>query len=254
MNNKTCKTRKNWKTTSKRNVSDKPRPPPDPKQGANPMPGTYADLIRRLHPQVIDGNWDPQQNAWLPSGRSCLLAKIAHALGFALGNTDDRAQGLKALAHALNTTPAHVYAHFVDVGCFMGNARSEAIDITNLNAFWTRLEAAGPPPASLYEKCLALAPLDGTNLSGLDLRSVSFYGASLRAVNFDGADLRDASFTNAVLDSATFRGANLRQADFYHASMPEADFSGADVSNTIFDQAAYPRAVFAGARVDAVAA
>lgn len=218
------------------------------------MPKTYADLIRRLRPQIIDGNWDPQQDAWLPSGRSCLLAKIAHALGFALGNTDDRAQGLKALAYTLNTTPAHVYAHFVDVGCFIGNARGEATDITNLDAFWTRLEAAGPPPASLHGKWLALAPLDSTDLSGLDLRSVSFYGASLRAVNFDSADLRDASFTNAVLDSATFRGADLRQVDFYHASMPEADFSGADVSNTSFDQATYPRTVFAGARVNTVAA
>lgn len=218
------------------------------------MPEAYTDLIRRLRPQVVDDAWNPWENAWLASGRSCILAKVAHALGAALGNVDDRSQGLKALARALGTTPAHVYAHFVDVGCFIGTARGEATDITNLDTFWTRLEAAGPPPTSLYEKWLALAPLDGADLSGLDLRNVSFHGASLRAVNFDGADLRGASFTNAVLDSATFRGADLRQADFYRAAMPEADFSGADVSDTVFDQASYPKAVFTHARVDARAA
>jgi hypothetical protein len=114
--------------------------------------------------------------------------------------------------------------------------------------------------------------LDGANLSELDLRAASFYGASLRGVNFRGADLtyvqfKSADLTNAILDStrigctdligATFVEASFRNADFTGACLAAADCRGADFSlawlnNTDISRSNFREAVFSNTRLSSV--
>lgn len=57
----------------------------------------------------------------------------------------------------------------------------------------------------------------GTDLSGLDLRNMSFSRLGLSSVDFSGSDLRGSSFFLCDLSSVDFSGADLRGADFTYA-------------------------------------
>jgi uncharacterized protein YjbI with pentapeptide repeats len=69
--------------------------------------------------------------------------------------------------------------------------------------------------------------LRGKDLSHVDLRGHSFYGANLENVNLFGADLRNCSFTYCNLKDANLAYALIDGADFRRA-----DLDGADLLHT----------------------
>lgn len=81
----------------------------------------------------------------------------------------------------------------------------------------------------LKDASFTKANMRGSNLSHVDARGVSFFGANLEGANLEGADLREASLdtarftrtnlTNAILEGAfafntKFEGSNIEGADF----------------------------------------
>jgi hypothetical protein len=94
--------------------------------------------------------------------------------------------------------------------------------------------------ASLSERTLRFANLDGSrlygaSLIGADLRGATLSdanlsGADLLAAHLNGADLNAATLNNADLIHATLNNATLIIADLTSAALTGADLSGADLS------------------------
>jgi uncharacterized protein YjbI with pentapeptide repeats len=79
---------------------------------------------------------------------------------------------------------------------------------------------------------------EGTDLSGLDLRSASFTGQTITGVNFQGADLRGASFFASRLYSLDLRGARTQGINFENSQAfgliaDELDFYGVTATGSI---------------------
>lgn len=79
----------------------------------------------------------------------------------------------------------------------------------------------------------------GSNLRGVNFRSMYLAGANLsemclREADFTGANARFADFSGADLTGAVMKLAHLAQADFSHASLDGAEFSQAILGGTVF--------------------
>lgn len=127
--------------------------------------------------------------------------------------------------------------------------------------------------------------LDGTDLSGANLRDTDFTSTDLRrskleaanlsksaliramfdsstapGANFEkalgyrtsfvGTDLSNAIFVKSEMQRANFTDANLHGANFSKSELGRADFSGADINNTVFSFSNLARADFSGAVFD----
>lgn len=119
--------------------------------------------------------------------------------------------------------------------------------------------------ASFANEDLTGADLRGLSFAGRDLRRALFEGALAAEVDFSGADLEGAVLTRASLAGARFEGAKLREAnlgeaDLTGAALDDADLSGAVLMRTTLKGASLARAnlskadllwaVLDGARLD----
>ncbi|MDD3594506.1 MAG: pentapeptide repeat-containing protein [Candidatus Gastranaerophilales bacterium] len=88
--------------------------------------------------------------------------------------------------------------------------------------------------------------LTESDLSGMELSGVSFYGHDLSGsdfsettldnVNFEGTDLSSATFARAHLTTVAFNGAVLNGTKFNNAQIYSCDFTDADMSGADFSE------------------
>ncbi len=71
------------------------------------------------------------------------------------------------------------------------------------------------------------ANLEGTDLSGVDLRQANLEGVNLYRANLQGTNFQGAYLGGACLKEANLQGANLREADLGRANLKGADLTGA---------------------------
>ena len=90
-----------------------------------------------------------------------------------------------------------------------------------------------------YQDVISLMDINvaKVDLSGLDLRGISFEGARCYGTNFTGCNLKAADFTEAFCNGAQFVGCNLSGANFASASLNFADFSQTNLRSTNFKDA-----------------
>ena len=99
----------------------------------------------------------------------------------------------------------------------------------------------------LYETNLisgsrSVLPLNGADLSDIDLRGallpgINLKGSSLMRGQFQGTHLESAYLMDTYLEDARFSGASMMEANLGNAYLLEADFSGADLQNAILKDA-----------------
>lgn len=86
-------------------------------------------------------------------------------------------------------------------------------------------------------RSLAMANLEGLDLSGADLFNGHFQEAKLSGANLNNARLIFAILHGADLSNANLRGADLRSADLTGANLTQADLRGADLREAILRDA-----------------
>ena len=106
-------------------------------------------------------------------------------------------------------------------------------------------------------------PLDGANLSGVNLSEAKLPFASISRANLasanlshadlTGANLRGADLTSANLLSANLWGADLREvllsnADLSYANLFHADLSEADLTNVLLNETVFADTVLSGTK------
>jgi len=90
-----------------------------------------------------------------------------------------------------------------------------------------------------YQKVISEMDLNvaKVDLSGLDLRGISFESACCYGTNFSGCNLKAVDFTEAFCNGAQFVGCNLTGTNFASASLKFADFSQTNLRSTNFRDA-----------------
>jgi uncharacterized protein YjbI with pentapeptide repeats len=90
-------------------------------------------------------------------------------------------------------------------------------------------------------------PLEGLDLSNLDLGGFDFSGKVLNGCKFDRANLTRCRFAGSTLRGASFRGADLGASVFDYATLEKASFAAAKLDGSSFRGAVLSDASFAGA-------
>jgi uncharacterized protein YjbI with pentapeptide repeats len=72
----------------------------------------------------------------------------------------------------------------------------------------------------------------GADLSGSDLRRVTFEECKFEAANFRGAQISDVTFDNCALNDADFTDARIRKALFRQCAIKGVDLTNADFVDT----------------------
>ncbi len=111
--------------------------------------------------------------------------------------------------------------------------------------------AKTPPEMRNQDELKISQDMHGKDLNGyefvkLDLRSVDFGEADLRAAIFNnsqlqGTDLSGADLEDAVAFACDFEGADLRDANFTQALLMESNFAGARIEGADFTDAVISR-------------
>ncbi len=87
-----------------------------------------------------------------------------------------------------------------------------------------------------------IVSLDGANLKGINLSSITLCGADLSGANLDGiysygGDFGKAGLIRASLWKATLKGSNLNRADLHGATLYEVNLSNSDLSGADLSEA-----------------
>ena len=92
--------------------------------------------------------------------------------------------------------------------------------------------------------------LDGLDLSGMDLRGISFDRTDFRNVKLDGADMSYCTAHNAFFGGSSLRGTKLMYADLSSADFRGCDLTGANICGAEMHCSALYRADLTGIITD----
>ncbi len=91
--------------------------------------------------------------------------------------------------------------------------------------------------------------LEGTILTGADLKKVDLVGAILTAADLEEADLEGANLSEAFLSTSNLTSANLSQAVLSHAILNHTNLWDADLSSAYLEGATFKGATLSGANL-----
>ncbi len=193
-----------------------------------------------------------------------ILARIADARGapFGTGEHGIDLVGIDVASATLtrHLDPAQTPPAWWDPECrglgladaILDRARMEGTNVSGANLRRANLSGAVGRSATFTGAILEAADLSEADLSGTDFRGIvagqaSFRDAMLEDARFDDAALRFAKFSKALLDGADFSGADLWGADFTGADADDTSFRRARLDEADLSDVNLTHADFEGA-------
>ena len=194
-----------------------------------------AELTREV---VLGGIWNQEigfaEVVENPNNAGCCVgAKLAMALGVAIGGPYDFMRGADEFARRMGLNRVHVLLLLRQAGAGY-NPLGGAEWPRKREVVWDALKQIEKVPS----------------LRGHKFAKCNFNGADLRGSDFEGCDFQDALLEDAILDDTNFSNCKLYNASFHRSSLMRAKFVGSDMHETDFRQTRLRRADFRHSTVD----
>ncbi|MFH1996058.1 MAG: pentapeptide repeat-containing protein [Candidatus Omnitrophota bacterium] len=147
--------------------------------------------------------------------------------------------------HALSLSDS-CWAHLSDKKGHAAKLLDIAVNKQNLKGL--NMKRVSFDGATLLGVDFSESDLSMASLSGASLYDSDFTGANLVGVNFTDADLTNSVFTRADLAKSNFTNARLWNGDFTGSNLSESTLHNADLSNTLFYDTKFWHTLFLGSR------
>jgi uncharacterized protein YjbI with pentapeptide repeats len=193
---------------------------------------------------LIDESLVPEKQADLEAARVTRSFRGRDFAGAVFAKTDLRKVDLTG-ADLTRVDLSNAKLEGVNFGC--GRAKTDG---SCARLALANLQGAQMTGATLYNADLTLANLSAADLAGATLNGALLLGARLEKAKLPGASLEGAALAGVSMEFAELQGATLNKADLRGSILTGAQLQGAYLQDSILQGASLQSAEMAGATID----